>query len=53
MKLLVNQKYYVTGDHSVLARPDKYKLSWSEAVGYSTYLKSIGFENVEILPQEE
>lgn len=44
-------QYYVVGNHPVLARPDKYSLTFNEAVAYSEELCAAGFEGVTIHEQ--
>jgi hypothetical protein len=41
-------KYYVTGDHPISLRPDKYGLTNEEARAYAKELEKYGFENIEI-----
>ena len=43
------EKWYVTGDHPISLRPDKYGLTRKEAEDYAEELKGFGFENIEIL----
>jgi len=43
--------YTVRGDHPIFARPDKTDLTKEVAQGYAIYLKALGFENVNIVPQ--
>ena len=40
----------VTGDHPVLARPDKYNLPKDEADAYADELRGHGYENVSVCP---
>ena len=42
------EKWYVTGDHPISLRPDKYGLTREEAETYAKELVKFGFENIEI-----
>jgi hypothetical protein len=42
------EKWYVTGDHPISLRPDKYGLTRDEAEDYAKELEKYGFENIEI-----
>jgi hypothetical protein len=44
--------FNVTGDHPVLARPDKYRLDDQTAKNYAKELTELGFENVKITPSK-
>lgn len=40
--------YKVTGDHDILRRPDKYGLTFKEAIAYADKLKSFRYRNLLI-----
>jgi hypothetical protein len=45
---MTTTKWKVTGDHPILARPDKFGLSEAEATVYADNLRLIGYENVSV-----
>ena len=44
----MRHEYLVTGDHPIMARPDRYFVSLSEAKAYEDALIRAGYENVVI-----
>jgi len=42
----------VTGDHPVLARPDKFDMTERESKDYADELKRLGYENVRVYPTQ-
>jgi hypothetical protein len=42
------ERWKVTADHPIFARPDKFGLSKEEAVAYADSLHPLGYENISV-----
>ena len=41
----------VSGDHPTFGRPDRGMMTKAQAMGYAISLRSVGYENVQVLPE--